>query len=165
MRSTPFPLVLALPLQPLPHQVALLVGGLLTDDSLPLNAGFDTSFLYRRHRFVPLWSWELETGIVFTEDAVQSGLLANAQLHLVRHLNSPPSKVLPFLLAGIGVAHYDSLGTSDTSPLATLGIGADFVWTPKAGFRLDVRALWLKDMIDPGWTTNLQVLWGPTFSF
>ncbi|HEX9942745.1 MAG TPA: hypothetical protein VGG03_12055 [Thermoanaerobaculia bacterium] len=149
----------------LKHQVAMLVGGLLTDNSLPLNAGFDTSFLYRRHRFLPLWSWELETGIVFTEDAVNSGLLANAQLHLVRHLNAPPSKVLPFLLAGVGVAHYDSLVLSDTAPLATLGIGADFAWTQKVGFRLDLRALWLHDMIDPGWTTNVQVLWGPTFSF
>jgi hypothetical protein len=153
------------PAAPLPHQVALLAGGLLTDDSLPLNAGFDTSFLYRRHRFIPLWSWELETGIAFTEDAVQSGLLANAQLHLVRHLNASPSKVLPFLLVGAGVAHYDSLGTSDTAPLATLGIGADFAWTQRVGFRLDVRALWLHDLIDPGWTTNVQVLWGPTFSF
>jgi hypothetical protein len=149
----------------LPHQISLLVGGLLTDDSLPLNAGFDTSFLYRRHRFFPLWSWELETGVAFTEDAVNSGLLANAQIHLVRHLNTSPSKVLPFLLAGVGVAHYDSLGFSDTAPLATLGIGADFAWTQKVGFRLDLRALWLHDMIDPGWTTNIQVLWGPTFSF
>jgi len=150
---------------PLPHQVALLVGGLLTDNSLPLNSGFDTGFLYRRHRFVPFWSWELETGIAFTRDAVNSGLLANAQLHLVRHLNAPPSKVLPFLLAGVGVAHYSTLGSSDTAPLATLGIGADFAWTQKVGFRLDVRALWLHDLINPGWTTNFQVLWGPTFSF
>ena len=153
------------PPAPLRHQVALLAGGLLTDDSLPLNAGFDTSFLYRRHRFVPLWSWEFETGIAFTEDAIQSGLLANAQLHLVRHLNAAPSKVLPFLLAGVGIAHYDSLGTSDSAPLATLGVGADFMWTEKVGFRLDLRALWLNDLIDPGWTTSFQVLWGPTFSF
>ena len=153
------------PPPPLKHQVAMLVGGLLTDDSLPLNAGFDTGFLYRRHRFAPLWSWELETGIVFTEDAVESGLLANAQFHLVRHLNAPPSKVLPFLLAGVGFAHYDSLGFSDSAPLATLGIGTDFAWTQKVGFRVDLRALWLHDMIDPGWTTNVQVLWGPTFSF
>ena len=147
------------------NQVAMLAVGLLTDDSLPLNAGFDTSFLYRRHRFVPLWSWELETGIAFTEDPVNSGLLANAQLHLVRHLNAPPAKVLPFLLAGFGAAHYDTLGFSDTAPLATLGIGADFAWTQKVGFRLDLRALWLHDLINPGWTTNFQVLWGPTFSF
>ncbi len=149
----------------LPHQVSMLVGGLLTDNSLPLNSGFDTSFLYRRNRFIPLWSWELETGIAFTEDPINSGLLANAQLHLVRHLNAPPSKVLPFLLAGVGVAHYDTLGFSDTAPLLTLGFGTDFAWTQKAGFRLDVRALWLHDMINPGWTTNFQVLWGPTFSF
>jgi hypothetical protein len=150
---------------PLQHQVALLVGGLLTDNALPLNSGFDTGFLYRRNRFVPLWSWELETGLAFTRDAVNSGLLANAQLHLVRHLNAPPSKVQPFLLAGVGVAHYSTLGSSDTAPLATLGIGADFAWTQKVGFRLDVRALWLHDLINPGWTTNFQVLWGPTFSF
>jgi hypothetical protein len=63
------------------------------------------------------------------------------------------------------VAHYSTLGSSDTAPLATLGIGADFAWTQKIGFRLDVRALWLHDLINPGWTTNFQVLWGPTFSF
>jgi hypothetical protein len=143
----------------------MVVGGLLTDNSLPLNSGFDTSFLYRRHRFVPLWSWELETGVAFTGDAVNSGLLGNAQLHLVRHLNAPPSKVLPFILAGVGVAHYSTLGFSDTAPLVTLGLGTDFAWTQKAGFRLDVRVLWLHDLINPGWTTNFQVLWGPTFSF
>ncbi len=153
------------PPTPLPHQIALLVGGLLTDDSLPLSSGFDTSFLYRRHRFIPLWSWEFETGIAFTEDTVESGLLAQAELHLVRHFNGPPSKVLPFLFAGAGLSHYDSPGSSETAPLATLGIGADFAWTQRAGFRLDVRALWLHDMISPGWMTNVQVFWGPAFSF
>jgi hypothetical protein len=150
---------------PLPHQVALLAGGVLTDNALPLRSGFDTSFLYRRHRFAPLWSWELETGIAFTATAANSGLLADAQLHLVRHLNAPAAKVQPFVLAGVGVAQFSTLGFSDTSPLLTLGIGTDFVWTRKVGFRVDLRALWLHDMIDPGWTTNVQVLWGPTFSF
>jgi hypothetical protein len=147
------------------HQVALLAGGLLADDALPLRSGFDTSFLYRRHRFAPLWSWEFETGIAFTATAASSGLLADAQLHLVRHLNAPPAKVQPFLLAGAGAAHFSALGFSDTAPLLTLGIGTDFVWTPKVGFRLDLRALWLHDLIGSGWTKNVQVLWGPTFSF
>ncbi|HYX25215.1 MAG TPA: hypothetical protein VFC23_13760 [Thermoanaerobaculia bacterium] len=157
--------VITPPVTTLPHQIAMLVGGLLTDTSLPLNSGFDTSFLYRRHRFLPLWSWELETGIAFTGDAVHSGLLANGELHLVRHLNAPPAKVLPFLLVGAGVGHYSTLGSSSTAPLATLGIGSDFAWTQTVGFRLDVRALWLHDLVNPGWTRNLQVLWGPTFSF
>jgi len=151
--------------QALPHQVELSVGGLLTDGSLPLNSGFDMGFLYRRHRFVPLWSWEIEAGLVFTEDTVNNGLLAHAELNLVRHFNSPPAKVLPFVLVGAGVAHFNSLGFSDTSPLLTLGGGADFRWSERFGFRLDLRAVWLHDLIAPGWTTNARIAWGPTFSF
>jgi hypothetical protein len=150
---------------PPPHQVALLMGGLLTDSSLPLNSGFDTTFLYRRHRFVPLWSWEFETGVAFTDDGFDDGLLANGEFHIIRHLNAPPATVRPFLLAGVGVSHFSTLGFSDTASLFNLGIGSDFAWTQKIGFRADLRAVWLHDMVAPGWTTNWQILWGPTFSF
>jgi len=153
------------PPPPPPHQVALLIGGLLTDNSLPLNAGFDTTFLYRRHRFVPLWSWELEAGLTFTDDGIDDGLLANGEFHIVRHLNAPPATVRPFLLAGVGVSHFSTLGFSDSAPLFNLGVGSDFAWTQKIGFRVDLRAVWLHDMVNPGWTTNWQILWGPTFSF
>ncbi|HEV7240121.1 MAG TPA: hypothetical protein VGQ36_12855 [Thermoanaerobaculia bacterium] len=149
----------------LDHQVALLIGGLLTDNSLPLNAGFDMSFVYRRHRFLPLWSWEGEVGVAFTDDGVNDGVLANGEFHIVRHLNTPPAKVRPFLLAGIGVSHYDTLGSSDTAPLLEVGIGSDFEWTQRVGFRVDLRSVWLHDMVTPGWTKNWQVVWGPTFSF
>ena len=153
------------PAPTLKHQVELSMGGLITDDSLPLNSGFDLGFVYRRHRFLPFWSWEVEAGVAFTEDAINDGLLVHGQMNLVRHFNAPPNKVLPFLLVGAGVAHYDSLGFSDTSPLLSLGGGADFRWTERVGFRLDLRAVWLHDLIDPGWTTNVRVVWGPTFSF
>ena len=149
----------------LKHQVGLTVGGLLTDDSLPLNAGADIGFSYRRSRFLPDWSWEYETGIVFSGDGIDDGLLADLQLNLVRHLNGPPAKVQPFLLAGLGVAHYDSLSFSDTALQAALGVGVDYRWMETAGFRLDLRVVGLDDMLASGWTTNIEILWGPTFSF
>ena len=57
------------------------------------------------------------------------------------------------------------LTTSDTGFLATLGLGADYQWTQKAGFRLDARLLVLNGVVTSGWTLNGQVLWGATFSF
>ena len=149
----------------LKYQVAMLVGGFLSDSSLPLNSGFDTSFVFRRHRFLPLWSWEGETGIVFTDNGVHSGLLANGEIHLVRHFNAPPSKVLPFALGGFGVSHFSTFGASHTAPAITLGIGSDFAWTQHVGFRVDLRSAWVHHMITGGWTHNWQLLWGPTFSF
>ncbi len=147
------------------HQVGLAVGGLLTDNALPLNAGGEIGFSYRRARFLPDWSWEYETGIVFTGDGIDDGLLADLQFNIVRHLNGPPAKVQPFLLAGLGLAHYDSLSVSDTALQAALGVGVDYRWTTTAGFRLDLRLIGWNDLLASGWTTNVEVLWGPTFSF
>lgn len=147
------------------HEVGFAIGGLLTDDSLRLNSGFNTVFRYRRHRFVNNLSWEIESGVAFTEDPAQSGVLASLQLHLVAHLNNVSNRVLPFVLVGVGVSHYNSLGFSDTAPLITLGAGSDFRWSQRVGFRFDARVLWLRDLISPGWTTNGQLLWGPTFAF
>jgi hypothetical protein len=147
------------------HQVAWLVGGLLNAHALPLTSGFDTTFLYRRNRFLPFWSWEAEVGTAFANNGLHSGVLGTGELRLVRHLNAAPSKVRPFLLGGIGISRYATLGLSDTAPVVTLGAGTDFEWTQHVGFRVDLRAMWLHGMINPGWTTNWQVLWGPSFSF
>jgi hypothetical protein len=73
--------------------------------------------------------------------------------------------VQPFLLGGVGLAHFGSLTTSDSGLLLTFGGGIDFQWTQKVGFRLDLRALHLHDVIAPGWTTSGQVLFGTSFSF
>jgi hypothetical protein len=145
------------------HEVGLFVGGLLVEGSAPYDSGFDTGFRYR-NRFATVWSWESEFGIAFTDDGTDDALLASGQLHLVRHLPGSPS-VQPFVLAGLGVGHYNTLGFSDTGPLATLGLGADYRWRPRVGFRLDLRLLALHGVVDPGWTTNGQLLWGTTFSF
>ena len=145
------------------REVGLFVGGLLTENSASYNSGLDTGFRYR-NRFRTRWSWESEVGIAFTDDGTDDALLASGQFHLVRHLPSSPS-VQPFVLAGVGVAHYNTIGFSDTGPLATLGFGVDYRWHPRVGFRLDLRLLALHDVVDPGWTTNGQVLWGTTFSF
>jgi hypothetical protein len=157
--------VAEVPVDRLGHQVGLFLGGFLSDDDLPLNSGPDVGFRYRRNRFRPSWSWEYEVGMAFTDDGVDDGTLASLQLQWVRHLGSASAAVQPFLLGGVGVAHYNTLGTSDTGPLVVLGGGADYRWSERVGFRLDLRLLGLDDMVGEGWTTNLQVLWGPTFSF
>lgn len=149
--------------QRLRHEVGLFVGGLLTENSASYNSGLDTGFRYRNH-FLTLWSWEAEVGIAFTDDGSDDALLASGQFHLVRHLPGSPA-VQPFLLAGVGAGHYNTIGFSDTGPLATVGAGFDYRWRPRIGFRLDFRLLALHDVVDPGWTTNGQVLWGTTFSF
>ena len=153
------------PAATLDHQVGLFTGGLLTDSALPLNAGLDIGFRYRRHRFLPNLSWEVETGVTSTETAANEGLLARVQGHLVFHPIPPAASVQPFLLGGLGLAHFNSLGTSDSGLLVTFGGGADFQWTPKVGFRGDIRALALHDLLTPGWTTSAQILFGATFSF
>ena len=152
-------------LEPLRHRVSLSVGGVFTDGSLPLNSGFEIGFRYQRHRFLPQWSWELETNIAGVDDGANDGLLGSAELHLVRHLRTPPAKVQPFLLVGIGGSHYNTLGSSDTAFQVTLGGGAEFEWSRRVGFRLDARVVWLNDLLSSGWTTNAEILWGPTFSF
>jgi subtilisin family serine protease len=144
------------------RQVSLLAGAFLTDSSLPINSGADLAFNHRRD-FAPQWSWELELGAVFTDDGVVDGVLAHGQMHLVRRFGAPP--VEPFTLIGLGAVHYNSVGFSDSALQALLGIGADFTWTPRVGFRLDLRVVGIDDLIVPGWSTDYQLLWGPTFSF
>jgi len=153
------------PPPPLRHQAGLFVGGLLTEGSQPLNSGIDFGFRYRRLRFLPSWSWEYEVGLVDTESPVDAGLLASLQGHIVRHLAGPSAKVQGFVVGGLGVAHFNSLGFSDTGALATLGLGADYQWTRAVGFRLDVRLLGLDDVLTSGWTVNGQALWSAVFSF
>ena len=147
------------------HQAGLFTGGLLTDSGLPLSSGLDVGFRYRRVRFVPNFSWEFETGLTSTATAVDDGLLARLQGHLVFHPVPPASPVQPFLLGGLGFAHYNGLTVSDSGVLVTFGGGADFHWTPRVGFRVDLRGLSLHDVVAAGWTTSGQILFGASFSF
>lgn len=146
------------------HQVGLLVGGLLTDNTLALNSGGQIGFNYRQ-RFHRHWSWEVETDLAFIDDGTNDGLLGSARSQLLCHLGAATGRVQPFVELALGVAHYDSLGTSDTGLLGSLGGGADFRWNPHVGFRLDLRVLGLDDVVASGWTTNVEILWGSTFSF
>ncbi len=148
----------------LPHEVSMFVGGFFTEDSLLLNSGLETGFRYRRHRILPMWSVELELGLVPTNDAVTDGLLGKGQVHLVFHPQAI-SPVQSFLLGGVGLGHFNRLGFSDTALLLTLGLGADFRWTQKTGFRLDVRWVGLDGLVGSGFTSNFELLWGPVFSF
>jgi hypothetical protein len=147
------------------HEAGFFTGGLLTGSSQPLNAGYDVGFRYRRHRLLPNVSLEFETGVTGTETATDEGLLARFQGHVVFHPIPPGSVVQPFFLAGLGLAHFDSLATSDSGLLVTYGGGVDFRWTPKVGFRLDVRGLSMNSVIAAGWATSAQVLFGVMFSF
>ncbi|MCH9646617.1 MAG: hypothetical protein K0U98_00180 [Deltaproteobacteria bacterium] len=145
------------------HQFGLFFGGFLTDDALPLRSGVDTGFNYRRH-FASRWSWELEGGLVLTElEPDNSGLLTHLSAHWVRSFGGP--KVEPFLLVGLGSYHFSGQGVSDTAWGAIAGFGADFRWHPRIGFRTDLRYVWLGDLFGSGTTGNVQILWGPTFSF
>ena len=149
----------------LSNQAGLFTGGLLTDSGLPLSSGLEVGFRYRRVRFVPNFSWEFETGLTSTATAVDDGLLARLQGHLVLHPVPPASPVQPFLLGGLGFAHYNGLTVSDSGVLVTFGGGADFHWTPRVGFRVDLRGLSLHDVVAAGWTTSGQILFGASFSF
>jgi hypothetical protein len=147
------------------HEVGLFTGGLLTGSSLPLNSGLDIGFRYRRLRLTPNVSWEFETGLTSTETPIEKGLLARLQGHVVFHPIPPASPVQPFVLGGLGLAHYNGLTSSDSGLLVTYGGGVDFKWTPTVGFRLDVRGLSMHDLIASGWTTSAQILFGASFSF
>lgn len=147
------------------HQAGLFTGGLLTGSSLPLNSGLDIGFRYRRLRLTPNVSWEFETGLTSTETAIEEGLLARLQGHIVFHPIPPASPVQPFVLGGLGLAHYNGLTSSDSGLLVTYGGGVDFNWTQKVGFRVDVRGLSMHDLIASGWTTSAQILFGASFAF
>ena len=147
------------------HQAGLFAGGLFTETGLPLEPGLEIGFRYRRHRLLPLWSVEIETGLTSTDSATEDGLLVRAQGQLVFHLLPAGPPVQPFVLGGFGLAHHDTLLASDTGPLVTLGGGADFNWTPKVALRVDGRVLWLNGVIGPGWTTSGQILFGVSFGF
>lgn len=147
------------------HHAALFTGGLFAEGTQPLESGLDIGFRYRRHRLLPAWSVEFETGVTSAGNAIEDGILVRGQVHALFHPIPPASSVQPFLLGGLGIAHHNGLTTSDTGPLVTLGGGADFDWTPRVGFRLDGRVLWMHDVLAPGWQTSGQVLFGVTFRF
>ena len=137
----------------------------MTDSALPLDSGPELSFRYRRLRYLPQVSGEFETGIVGTETATEDGLLARLQGHAVFHPIPAGSVVQPFVLGGLGLAHFNGLNTSDTAFLLTFGGGVDFSVTPTVGFRVDIRGLTMNGMFGSGWTTSLHILFGGTWSF
>ena len=147
------------------HHAGFFAGGLFTENSLPLESGLDIGFRYRRHRLLPSWSLELETGLTTAGNSTEDGLLVRAQGQALFHLTPATAKVAPFLLGGLGLAHHNGLATADTGPLVTLGAGADFQWTPAVVLRLDGRAVWTNSVLAPGWRTSGQVLFGVSFGF
>lgn len=148
----------------LAHEVGFFLGGLFPDGALPLNSGLNTGFRYGYH-FRRRFSAELETGLVFTDLLGSDGLLGHVQAHLRAHLGSSTQPVRPFLLVGVGGATFKTTGLSESSPVVVYGVGADFNWHRKVGFRLDARDFVLTDLFNRGATHNFQLLWGVVFRF
>jgi hypothetical protein len=145
------------------HEVSFFLGGLYTQNKLPLNAGFNTGFRYAYGVFQDFWL-EFETGLTFTNDAETDGLLGHAQLHVRWHPLRSLRPVDPFLLVGAGAAGYNTTSASESSPVIVLGLGVGFHWLEGVGFRLDASDFWLTDMLGES-SHNFRVNWGPVFWF
>ncbi|MGD2154137.1 MAG: hypothetical protein PVG79_12775 [Gemmatimonadales bacterium] len=145
------------------HEVGLYVGGLYTQDELPLNAGLDTGFRYA-YRISDNIRLGVETGLTLTDEAENEGLLGHAQLQARWHPFGATRRVDPFLLVGAGAAGYNTLGTSESSPVLVFGLGVELNWLNEVGFRLDAADFWLTDMLGES-SHNFRVNWGPIFRF
>lgn len=145
------------------HEVSVFLGGLYTQNKLPLNAGFNSGFRYAYSVFQNI-RLEFETGLTFTNDAETDGLLGHAQLQVRWHPLRSLWPVDPFLLVGAGAAGYNALGSSEASPIVILGFGVELNWLEDVGFRLDVQDFWLTGMLDES-SHNFRVNWGPVFRF
>ncbi|MGE0353191.1 MAG: hypothetical protein AB7I33_07410 [Gemmatimonadales bacterium] len=146
------------------HQVDLYLGGLWMDDTLAMKSGFETGFRYG-YNLRPRFMLELETGLAFTGRPSADGLLGRVQANLRVHPLAATSPVRPFVLIGAGFAWFKAIGIPDDSPLLTWGIGADFDWSSRIGFRLDARDVIFTDLFRTGSTHNIEINWGPTFRF
>jgi hypothetical protein len=144
------------------HRIDLYLGGLMTEDSLLLDAGLEWGFRYGRS-LLPDWRAELEFGTAETDSDVNDGLLIRAQLHLLRSFGGAIAQ--PFVLAGAGIARLDGRGRSDVTELLTLGVGSDFNWTTRFALRVDLRYLRLGGFFGGSRTNEWQVQWGPAFRF
>ncbi|UCC84392.1 MAG: hypothetical protein JSW46_05530 [Gemmatimonadota bacterium] len=145
------------------HAVDFFLGGLYTQNELPLNAGFNTGFRYA-YGVSQYFRLEFETGLTFTNDAETDGLLGHAQVQVRWHPLRSLRPVDPFLLVGAGAAGYNTASSSGSSPVIVLGVGCEFHWLEGVGFRLDVGDFWLTDMFGES-SHNFRVNWGPVFWF
>ena len=140
------------------------LGGLFMEDTLQLRSGLHTGFRYGRF-FRQRFSAEIETGIMPTSRAGVSGLFGNAQANIRFHPLPPSTPARVFALIGAGVGWFRGVGASDASLVYTVGVGADFRWTPSVGFRLDARDYMPADLFTSGVTHNLQINWATIFHF
>ncbi|HEV7427417.1 MAG TPA: hypothetical protein VGQ46_13715 [Thermoanaerobaculia bacterium] len=146
------------------HEFGFFLGGFFPPHATRLDSGLDTGFRFGR-TIAPHWSVEGEGGVVFTRRLGQHGLLGHAQAHAVWHAGSTAQPVRLFLLAGAGLASFQSPAFSDTTPAAVVGAGADFRWRCNLGFRIDVRDFIMSDLFHSGTAHDFQALWGVTFRF
>ncbi|NIN71451.1 MAG: hypothetical protein GTO46_05880 [Gemmatimonadetes bacterium] len=145
------------------HEVDFFLGGLYTQNKLPLNAGFNSGFRYAYGVFQDFWL-EFETGLTFTNDAETDGLLGHAQVQVRWHPLRSLWPADPFLLVGAGAAGYNAVSASESTPVIVLGLGCEFHWLEGVAFRLDVGDIWLTDMLGES-SHNFRVSWGPVFRF
>lgn len=146
------------------NEVGFFIGGFFPANKLGMKSGFNTGFRAGQH-FHPKLSAEGEAGIVFTSVAGTDGLLGHLTANLLYHFGNASSKTRPFVLVGLGGAKSQSSGVSDSTLAAILGIGANFQWHPKVGFRFDIRDFRMRDLFEQGRTDNLQGTWGVVFRY
>ncbi len=146
------------------REVGFFWGGFFPATKLGMESGFNTGFRAGAF-FHPKWSAEGEAGIVFTEAAGVEGLLGHLHGNVLWHPGNATWKTRPFLLAGLGGARFQSGAVSDSTLAVVLGIGANFHWHPRVGFRFDIRNFWMRDLFGAGRTNNLQGNWGVVFRY
>jgi hypothetical protein len=144
------------------NEVGFFIGGFFPANKLGMESGFNTGFRAGRH-FHPQFSAEGEAGIVFTSVAGTDGLLGHLTANVLWHPFN--GKTRPFVLLGIGGAKFQSSGVSDSTLAAVFGLGANFHWHPKVGFRFDIRNFRMRDLFAAGRTNNLQGTWGVVFRY
>jgi hypothetical protein len=146
------------------HEFGFFLGGFFPSHATGIESGADTGFRFGR-TIAPHWSVEGEGGIVFTRRLGQHGLLGHAQAHALWHAGSVTQPVRLFLLAGAGLASFQSPAYGDTAPAVVVGAGADFRWRCDVGFRIDFRDFIMRDLFHSGTAHDFQALWGVTFRF
>jgi len=103
--------------------------------------------------------------MVFTDAAGTGGLLGHLTANVLWHAGSASWKARPFLLAGLGGAKFQSSAISDSTLSAVIGLGVNFHWHPRVGFRFDLRNFRMRNLFGAGRTNKLQANGGVVFRY
>ncbi len=135
------------------------------DNDLPIKDG--PVFGLRASRFVsPRLALETELGFTPTEDTEatpESGLVVQANLNLLYHLNKPWHGT--FLTFGVGVLHFQGFTKDETGFTINLGYGAKLRMSSLLDFRADLRDFIGFDIYGKDISHNFQLTSGLVFKF